>query len=81
MVSVNPLNSGGDSTKCPMYTWTAEIGVVRCIAALDKNGAPDMSKIELDAAQQARDADAIFQTLRCCAARSAAGDGAPGGDR
>lgn len=73
LVSINPVNSGNDSTNCPTFSWTAEFGIVRCIATMSNDGAPPpMDMIEADADQQVADADAIFNALRCCDARSEA---------
>lgn len=68
MIGINPVSGGSDSSNCPDYTWTAEIGVVRCVASLDDSGnIPTPDQVAADAQQQADDADAIFTALRCCA--------------
>lgn len=56
---------------CRSYTWTAEIGVVRCEKAKpnDSGQMPSTALVEADAQQQAADADAIFNALTCCVDR------------
>lgn len=66
LVSITPRgsNRGG---KCAEYAWTAEFGIVRCVAGMGKDGSPPKpAAVEADAYQQARDADAIFNGLVCC---------------
>lgn len=73
LISVDPTAGGSDQGNCPSYIWTAEIGIVRCIATLGEGSAPpSASVIEADAIRQAADADAIYTALRCCDARSEA---------
>lgn len=70
LVSIDPV-TGGDQGNCQTYNWTAEIGILRCVASLSGSGdIPSAAAVEADSAQQARDADAIFAALSCCDARS-----------
>lgn len=65
LIGVNPVSGQSTSTKCADYLWTAEVGVVRCIAGVTTNGVPGMGLIEADANRQVTDADAIFTALTC----------------
>lgn len=70
IISVTPTQGNTDQGSCASYIWTAEIGVVRCVAGLGNDGQPPTAaQVEADALQQAADADAIFTALRCCPTR------------
>jgi hypothetical protein len=69
LISVDPQGpaQGGN---CDTWQWTAEFGIVRCIATVSNNGnPPSATAIQVDADQQIADADAIFTALNCCASR------------
>lgn len=71
VVSITPTAGDSDQGKCASYIWTAEIGVVRCVAGLGEDGQPpSAARVESDALQQVADADAIFTALRCCPTRT-----------
>lgn len=70
IVSIDPTAGGTDTGSCASYTWTAEIGVVRCITGLNQDGSPpSAAAVAKDARQQVADADAIYAALRCCPTR------------
>lgn len=70
LVSIDPVTGADQAGSCNTYMWTAEIGVVRCVASVTNSGTPPkMDIIESDAEQQAADADAIYSALACCASR------------
>lgn len=69
--SLNPTFSIVNEGSCQTITFQAEIGIVRCVATVTDDGQPpSVSEVEMDAAQQGLDADAIYQALMCCAGRS-----------
>lgn len=71
LISITPTQGNTDQGACASYIWTAEIGIVRCVAGLGEDGSPPSpARVEADALQQTADADTIFTTLRCCEARS-----------
>lgn len=56
--------------ECKRIIWTANIGVIRCAAGLDDNGAaPSVDQLDADAWRQALDADKIREALTCCDTR------------
>lgn len=70
LTNLTPVAGGSDSSNCPSYNWTAELGIVRCVSSLNPDGSPPrVSDVEADAALQAQDADAIWSALACCATR------------
>lgn len=70
LINITPTAGGSDAGACPSYNWSAELGIVRCIASLSDDGSfPAVSAIEADSTRQAQDADAIFNALRCCPTR------------
>lgn len=69
LVGVNQIPQAGDGP-CQAWTWTAQIGVYRCVAVLGADGSiPSKDAIEADSTQQAADADAIYAALVCCVYR------------
>lgn len=70
LINITPAAGGSDAGACPEYNWSAEIGIVRCIASLSNGGSvPTPAAIATDALQQAKDADQIYRALRCCPTR------------
>jgi hypothetical protein len=55
---------------CEAYTFTAQVGAVRCAAIPHEDGTPpDIDAVQRDAARQAVDADGIRYAIACCPAR------------
>lgn len=70
LLTIAPTAGGSDQGSCADYIWTAEVGIVRCVAGPTNDGSPPSAdKVQADAEQQATDADAIFTALRCCDSR------------
>lgn len=69
IVAIDPVSSAtGNGSPCDTYTWTAEVGIVRCAAGPTSSGQPpSIERVEQDAWRQGADADAIRAALRCCA--------------
>lgn len=56
---------------CQTITWTATIGIVRCVATVKDDGTfPTSAELLADADQQAADADSIKAAIDCCENRS-----------
>lgn len=65
--SIDPITGESSAGSCQTYLWTAEVGVVRCVATVNDAGEPPSGFVkETDAQQQGVDADLIFQALTCC---------------
>lgn len=61
-----PAGSG-----CESFTFTAQIGAVRCAAKPRPDGSPpSVEAVQNDAVRQALDADGILSALKCCPSRS-----------
>lgn len=70
-----PGGSNAGNGGCQSYTFTAQIGAVRCAAKMiddDRNPFPTIEAVQNDAIRQAIDADGIQHALTCCPARSQA---------
>jgi hypothetical protein len=56
---------------CEAYTFTAQVGAVRCAAVSHEDGTPpSVDAVQRDAARQAVDADGIRYAIACCPTRS-----------
>lgn len=61
------VNQGGG---CRSITWTAEVGIVRCVAGPGEDGSPPPVRlVEHDADRQASDAKTIRDAILCCPER------------
>lgn len=66
-----PDPSGSASSRCGDFTFTGEIGIVRCMATVKDDGRPpSVDQLIADADRQAVDGDAVWSALACCSERS-----------
>lgn len=70
-IGVSAVGGEPGNGPCRRFTFTAEIGVVRCEKAKlgDDGQMPASALVEADSDQQAADADAISNALVCCDTR------------
>lgn len=63
---INPVE-GQRGTGCEAWTWTAQVGSVRCAAKPKDDGSPpSVEAVQNDAIRQALDADGILRGIKCC---------------